>query len=300
MHPNFSSLFVHPQSHKPLAFYGNTEEGKDMLRYGYRSVGERWKNGFLWAEGTHDLYPVINGIPVFVLPPDQTWGDATEELRRERWIERNWERAEKWLEEEPALTEFSKRMAESGGLILDVGSGPRGGFAPRVLHLNPQATILMDDLGLCVLQEWCSFLRGKGISNTSFALFDARKMPLKSNSIDAIGDIWGFANMSDSTKAIEEAHRVLKLGGRLFSLNSIMEGDDFMKLPEEFRTKWYNTNPPFYDGFTEVFKKAGFNVVSNELFVERKLSPDEGDLPGEANKHGIRLHVKEYCTEAIK
>jgi len=300
MHPNFSSLFVHPQSHKPLAFYGNTEEGKDMLRYGYRSVGERWKNGFLWAEGTHDLYPVINGIPVFVLPPDQTWGDATEELRRERWIERNWERAEKWLEEEPALTEFSKRMAESGGLILDVGSGPRGGFAPRVLHLNPQATILMDDLGLCVLQEWCSFLRGKGISNASFALFDARKMPLKSNSIDAIGDIWGFANMSDSTKAIEEAHRVLKPGGRLFSLNSIMEGDDFMKLPEEFRTKWYNTNPPFYDGFTEVFKKAGFNVVSNELFVERKLSPDEGDLPGEANKHGIRLHVKEYCTEAIK
>jgi len=300
LHPNFSSIFVHPQSHKPLAFFGNTEEGKDILRYAYRPGGERWSNGFLWAEDTRDLYPVIDGIPVFALPPDQTWGDATEELRGGRWIEKNWEEAEKGLEGETALTEFSKRMAESGGLILDVGSGPGGGFIPSVLHLNPQATILMDDLGLCILQEWRSFLRSRNITNTSFALFDARKMPLKSDSIDAISDKGGFDNMSDSAKAIEEAYRVLKTGGRLFSLNSMIEGDDFMRLPEEFRTKWYNTNPPFYDGFSEVFKKAGFDVVSHELFVERELSPDEGDLPREANKHGVRLHVIEYCTEAIK
>jgi ubiquinone/menaquinone biosynthesis C-methylase UbiE/uncharacterized protein YbaR (Trm112 family) len=300
MHPSFSRLFVHPQGHEPLAFFGGTEEGGDHLRYAYRPGGERWTNGYLWAEDTHDLYPVIDGIPVFVLPRDQTWRDATEELRRERWIEKNWEKAGKGLEEESVLTEFSKRMAESGGLILDVGSGAQGGFVPKILHLNPQATILMDDLGLCVLEEWRIFLKGKDITNTSFALFDAKEMPLKPDSIDAIGDIWGFANMSDSAKAIEEGYRVLKPGGRLFSLNCIMEGDDFMKLPEEFRTKWYKTNPPFYDGFFEAFKKAGFDVVSHELFVERELSPDEGDLPGEANKHGVRLHVIEYCTEAIK
>jgi len=43
-----------------------------------------------------------------------------------------------------------------------------------------------------------------------------------------------------------------------------------------------------------------FQVVSHELFTERELSPDEGDLPKEANKHGVRLHVKEYYTEAAK
>jgi len=50
----------------------------------------------------------------------------------------------------------------------------------------------------------------------------------------------------------------------------------------------------------EVFKHVGFKVICNTLLKERELSPDEGDLPREADKYGVRLHVKLYCTEVTK
>ncbi len=78
MHPRFANLFAHPESHESLAFFGNVEDG-------------RWTNGFLWAHGEHEMYPVIYGIPIFVLPPDQGWPEeALKKLREEKWIERNW------------------------------------------------------------------------------------------------------------------------------------------------------------------------------------------------------------------
>jgi len=289
MHPSFSSLFAHPESHKPLVFFGNVENG-------------RWTNGFLWAYGEHEMYPVIGGIPIFVLPPGQTWGEEGLKMLREgKWIERNWRNAgEQMIKEKSKLTEFAERMAKSGGLILDVASGPGGGFVPRILHINAEATILIDDIGFCVLQEWQRFLRDKGIPNVSFALFDATKMPLKSNSIDIVSDLGGFDNIQGSMEGIKEAYRVLKPGGTLFSVNGMTERKDFLKLPSEVRTKWYNTNPPFFDGFLEVFKRVGFKVICKPLLKERELSPSEGDLPGEADKYGVRLHVKLYCTEVTK
>ena len=321
MHPSFSSLFVHPESHKPLAFFGNVEDGDGIPVHvlspaqtwpeeivkklekmqGEKWIEKRWANGFLWAYGEHEMYPVIDGIPIFVLPPEQTWPPLyVKKLREEKWIERNWENAGKMLKEKSKLSEFDKRMAESEGLILDVASGPGGGFAPQILHINPDVTILMDDLGLGVLLAWQRFLRDINIPNVSFALFDATKMPLKSNSIDIVSDLGGFDNIQGSVGAIKETYRVLKPDGTLFSVNGMTEREDFLKLPKEVRTKWYNTNPPVFDGFLEVFKRVGFKVICNTVLKERELSPDEGDLPREADKYGVRLHVKEYCTEVIK
>lgn len=33
---------------------------------GERWVKKRWNNGFLWALGENEMYPVIGGIPIFV------------------------------------------------------------------------------------------------------------------------------------------------------------------------------------------------------------------------------------------
>ena len=53
MHPHFSSIFTHPESHKKLHYLGETQ-------------GDKWSNGFLWAEDEEDLYPVVNGIPILL------------------------------------------------------------------------------------------------------------------------------------------------------------------------------------------------------------------------------------------
>jgi SAM-dependent methyltransferase len=248
------------------------------------------------------MYPAMDGIPIFATSSEQTWPEsALREILEGRRIEDRWRRCEEpMLDDGSKLAEFARRMAEGGGLILDVGSGPGGGFAPRVLRIDREATVLMDDLGFGVLREWQRVLRGKGLPNASFALFDARKMPLESNSLDAIGDIGGFGNIEGSGEAIEEAHRVLKPGGKLFSYNDMVEREDFLKLPRDVGAKWYAMNPSGFDGFLGAFERAGFKVISNSLEGGRELSPDEGEFPGEAARYGVRIHVREYCTEAIK
>ena len=288
MHPSFSDLFVHPESHKPLTFLGNTVKG-------------RWTNGLLWASGEHEMYPVIKSIPIFALPPDQTWAaDWVRRLRREKWIERNWNNGGKEKRKGSELTQFSDRIAQTGGLILDVASGPGGGFVPQILQANPDAKVLLDDLVLGVLQEWQRLLRRKGILSVSFALFDATKMPLKSESIDIVSDLGGFDNISWGFQGIKESYRVLKPEGSVFSMNSMINKEDFLKLPPEIRTRMYDYNPPFFDGFKETFEQSGFDVISHKLLKERELSPEQGDLAREADKHGVRLRVIHYCTEARK
>jgi len=318
MYPSFAKLFVHPESHKPLAFFGNVEDSdgiplhvlspdqswpeeivKELEKIQEQKwIEKRWSNGFLWVFEEHDMYPVIGGIPIFT--PSQTWPPLyVKQLREGKWIESSWKSARKELEEVSKLTEFARCMAESEGLILDLASGPGGGFIPRILHINPDAKVLMNDLGFGVLQEWQRFLRHRDISNVSFALFDARKMPLKSDSIDTIGEIGGFDNIQGSVKAIRESYRILKPNGTLFSYNSTIEPDDFLKL-REVGIKWNNMNDPFFKGYLKIFKRVGFELIGNTLQGERELSPNEGDLPKEADKHGVRLHVKEYCTELTK
>lgn len=205
-----------------------------------------------------------------------------------------------WIKGWPKLAEFAQKIADSEGLILDIASGPGGGFVPPVLNLNPEATILMDDIRLGLLQEWQAFFKDKGIPNVSFSVFDAKKMPLRSNSIDIVSDLAGLCNIQGSVVAIREAYRVLKSGGTLFSINAVIQRDDFLRLPEDVRTKWYNFNPPFFDGFSEVFEHVGFEVIGNTFFREREMPQNEGELSREADKYGVRLHAKIYCTEAVK
>jgi ubiquinone/menaquinone biosynthesis C-methylase UbiE/uncharacterized protein YbaR (Trm112 family) len=290
LHPSFFHIFAHPEKAKPLIFTGGFEEG-------------RWDNGFLCAEGEDQMYPVVGGIPVFIPPwrQEQAWPEwALNKIREEDIIAQNWRRERQLLDERSKLREFAMRLAKSDGLILDVASGPGGGFVPMVLQLNAEAKALMCDLSLGLLQEWQRFLADKRTPNVSFAVFDATKMPLESDSMDAVSDLGGFDNIAGSMQAIEQAYRVLKPGGTLFSVNGTVERDDFLKLPEEVRASWYNTIPLAFDGYLQAFEQVGFKEIENTLETERELSPDEGGLPGEAAKYGVKLHVKQYCTEAVK
>ena len=316
MHPAFSGLFIHPVAYKPLIFFGMIEDipayvissdqafPEEILKELKKVQGEvwvkkRWNNGFLWALGEHEMYHVIGGIPIFVLPPEQTWPPtAVRELQREEWMRKNWEH--KRFEEKSIVTEFAKRMAESEGLILDIASGPGGGFVPLILHENPRARILMNDLGLGLLQEWKRFLKFRDIHDVSFVLFDARKMPLKSDSMDIVSEIWGFSEICGSIEAIREAYRILKPGGTLFSIDGVIDKADLFKLPKNIRMKWYNLDPHSFEGFLDAYKSVGFKVISHNFLVEREMSLKAGDLPREGDKYGVRLHAKIYCTEVIK
>lgn len=292
MHPSFQNLFVHPKSFRPLTFFGNVKDG-------------RWTNGFLWSSGGHETYPVIDGIPVFIPPYDLTSPEISEELREERrekkWgPERAWETAGTWIREKSPMAEFAKRIAESEGLILEIASGPGGGFAPAVLRINPEAKILMDDVRLTLLQDWQEVLRDRGVPNASFAVFDAREMSIKNESMDIVEEAGGFGNIDRCEEAIKEAYRILKPGGTLFSLNLLVNREDFLKLSEEVRARWLATYPCLSHGQLEAFKRVGFKIISNTPAGEREVEPGDTDLWREVSKYGVVLHIRFYFTEAFK
>ena len=67
MDPSYYSLFVHPENRKSLTFFGS-------------AVDNRWQNGLLWADENQEMYPVIDGIPVFIAPTNET--DPIEDLKK--------------------------------------------------------------------------------------------------------------------------------------------------------------------------------------------------------------------------
>lgn len=41
---------------------------------------------------------------------------------------------------------IGKKIVDHGGLILEIGAGPGGGFMPYVLKANPDAAVIISDL----------------------------------------------------------------------------------------------------------------------------------------------------------
>jgi len=215
-------------------------------------------------------------------------------------IRKQWKRGKIVVSCDDTILRLSKIVVSRKGITLDVATGLGGGFIPYVLSLDPCKTFLMNDISFELLKLWRDFLEKEGISNVLFAVFDARKMPIRSSSIDTVTDQGGFDNIIKGELAIAEAYRVLKHGGVLVSLNSVIDKESFSKLPLGVRMKWKSRLLSTRSMLAEVLKKIGFEILSNELYNERELSPDEGGLPREAAKYGVRLRIRFYTTVAVK
>jgi hypothetical protein len=147
LHTDFQNIFVVPSSYEPLLYEGTLDDGK-------------WSNGVLKTADKRHLYDVLNGIPDFVDPSVKAWTEEEmEEIRRGNWIERNWKSQTQQMHAKSRRTDFCRRIAESDGIVLDVASGPGGGSMPGIVYFNPNAKVLINDLGVRVLQECQGFLR---------------------------------------------------------------------------------------------------------------------------------------------
>ena len=290
MHPVWQRLFINPKSKRELKFFGKYK-------------GDRWDHGFLWSLKDLEMYPVLEGIPIFIPPYSQSWPqESLEKLVKNDMIRKQWERGKIVISRDDIILRLSKMVVNRGRIILDIATGPGGGFIPYVLSLDPHKTFLMNDISFGLLKLWKDFLEKEGINSVSFAVFDAREMPIKSNSVDVITDQAGFDNIFQGDLAVVEAYRVLKHGGILVSLNSVIDRECFSKLPLDIRRKWESKLKLLSTKcmLAEVLKRVGFKVLSNEFRSERELSPDEGELPREAAKYGVRLRIKHYATVAVK
>lgn len=106
-----------------------------------------------------------------------------------------------------------------GWRLLDVAGGT-GDIAFRVVEAsggNAHATVL--DINGSMLQVGRDRAQKRGLAeNVDFIEANAEELPFESGTFDAYTVAFGIRNVPDIDRALREAHRVLKPGGRLLCL----------------------------------------------------------------------------------
>lgn len=241
-----------------------------------------------------------SGIAYFIQKQDQDYNIQWEEqIRRERWIKRNWEQSQK---AHSAMDKIGKEIAFCGGIILEIGAGPGGGYMPYILKADPNATIIISDLSPVVVSEWKNFL-DKTLASPSlcYAVFDFCHMPFKDNSIDIISDGGGIGNCEgEKSKALKEAYRVLKPGGKLITSTGFVNKETFAALPEGAQKVLLEKRPDVFEDLYEDTILAGFDKIDSVISGCWYTDEDDSSIADLAKSLGVNLKFTSYIRYCTK
>lgn len=295
MNKNFQDIFVTPTEKNPLRYEGEMVRG-------------RWTNGRLVNDDENYSVPVKDGIPLFIKPEEDPWADqvrvkanlARQGIDPGQFIRFNYEGLLDWSDR-GRYDYWIQGIIAHGGKILDLASGPGGGFAPLILDDHPEAELLLSDLGHWVLGQWKN-LRDElnRWPNLSFAQFDVTRSPIKNESLDAVNSFGGISNIDRGAIAILDAFRILKPGGRLFMVDATPMTAEFEKLPKEIQAEIRHNFPAITKSYDNLVRDAGFEIIDFEETTKRKLEPDESGLANLARQHNIEMMIQFFNLEARK
>lgn len=235
----------------------------------------------------------------------RAWGEA---MTAEGWVPRNWHMAREgnW----PMGREAAKRIIGHGGLILEIGAGPGGGFMPYVLEAAPEASIIVSDLSPTVVREWKQFLdRELDSPGLGFAAFDFTDIPFRDGSFDVVADRSGIGNAENTrgeavtetwARALKEVYRVLKPGGLLVSQCGFVTRETMLSLPEEVRRVLKKERPEIFQSLYEETVLAGFRDIHSEICGYWDTDNDESSIADLARTLGVNLRFTEYVRYCVK
>lgn len=247
------------------------------------SINELLEDNSLIARIANRPFEARNGIAYFVPP---TAGSDTDglrwerEMREEGWIECNWRdhwgQPGGWADTKygPNILgernrdkhrEMAQKMVEHGGVILDIGSGPGGGYMPCILQADPAAQVIVNDLSHTVVEEWKKFLDKELDSpHLCYAAFDFCDIPFNDCTIDVVSDHSGiFCCLGDKSAALREVYRVLKSGGLFVSYGGFVTKESLAALSEEKRLELARDWPGIVENLYEETLLAGFRKIDN-------------------------------------
>lgn len=196
--------------------------------------------------------------PTYKIPNDVQWA---KDMIEEGWVEKNWE---DWKKHPDRGVGLAKKINEHGGLILEIGAGPGGGWMPAILRENFNANIIISDISPTVAREWKKlFDKEVNPPNVHYAVLDNCDLPFRDNSIDVISDGGGFNNtVGDKEKCIRELYRVLKPGGMCVLGASFAKREHFDTLPGECQKELLEKFPELLDNFYTTLISAGFKKLT--------------------------------------
>ena len=227
------------------------------------------------------------------------------DMAKEGWIARSWQAAKS--PEKRDMQEIGRRIAERGGLILELGAGPGGGFAPYILQADPDAAMIVSDMSPTVVGEWKKFLDKELDSpNLSYAAFDYCQIPLRDSCIDVVSDYGGIANAitakcepGDKGAALKEAYRVLKPGGLLVTASGFVTKETLAGLPGNVQEVLRAERPDVFEDLYEETVLAGFRKIDSIVIGYKDTDDDESGVADLARSLGVNLRFTEYVRFCI-
>ena len=241
-----------------------------------------------------------SGIAYFVPEQERDYNIVwANEMQTGKWIKRNWEYSKA---DNPYMDGVGKEIASYDGIILEIGAGPGGGYMPHILKANPDATVIISDISPTVVREWKLFLdRSLDSPNIYCAAFDFCNMPFKDNSIDIVSDRGGIGNCEGvKDKALKEAFRVLKPGGKLITSTGFVNKETLAALPEEAQRVLTQQRPDVFEDLYENTVLAGFGKIDSVINGCWYTDDDESTIADLARSLGVNLKFTgytRYCTK---
>ena len=257
-------------------------------------------------EGDNIIYRIANrpyemkDIAYFVAEEERDYNiEWAKENVSAGWTKRNWEAQKKTF---ASRRHISKKIIDHGGCILELGTGPGGGYMPCILFEKTDANIIISDLSPTVVREWKKVLESElNPPYVSYAALDNCDLPFNDSSIDVISSGGGFGNTEgDKYKALDEIYRVLKPGGLYISGDGYVTQETFKSLPEHAQKALLEKFPDIFNSFYDASVMAGFKTINNEITGLWSNKDDESNLADLSRELGVEVIFSGYLRCCIK
>jgi SAM-dependent methyltransferase len=172
---------------------------------------------------------------------------------------------------------------KAGEVVLDLGAGAGVDVFLAANKVGPAGRVIGVDMTEDMVDRAKGIARDYGYRNVEFRLGEIENLPVEDECVDAVLSNCVVNLSPDKSRVFQEAHRVLKPGGRLTVSDIVSEG----VLPDEIRSD-SNAWACCIGGaleqqeYLENIKKAGFKDV-------QVVSSNEFDIKGEANQRLAKL-----------
>ena len=130
---------------------------------------------------------------------------------------------------------FMHSGLQLGDKVLDIAGGTGDmaiGFAKKV---GKSGQVILSDINASMLEQGRKNVLNQGITQIKFVQLSGEEICFADHSFDCVCVAFGLRNMTHKDKALAEAYRVLKTGGRLLVLEfSKVQSETFAKIYESY------------------------------------------------------------------